>query len=75
MKTVLDNLIHRLDMAETVAAFTYPWERLSEYPNSAAHARWIVGELLPKLEGQLSLVGQSQGRCLMGASFGAVASQ
>jgi enterochelin esterase-like enzyme len=74
MKTVLDNLIHRLDMAETVVAFTYPWERLTEYPNSAAHARWIVGELLPELEGRLSLVSQPHGRCLMGASFGAVAS-
>ena len=74
MKTVLDNLIHRLDMAETVVAFTYPGERLTEYPNSAAHARWIVGELLPELEGRLSLVDQPYGRCLMGASFGAVAS-
>ena len=51
MKTVLDNLIHRLDMAETVVAFTYPGERLTEYPNSAAHARWIVGELVPRAGG------------------------
>jgi enterochelin esterase-like enzyme len=74
MKTVLDNLIHRMDMAETVVAFTYPGDRLSEYPNSAAHARWIVGELLPELESRLSLVAQPHGRCLMGASFGAIAS-
>ena len=74
MKTVLDNLIHRLDMAEIVVAFTYPWDRLTEYPNSAAHARWIAGELLPELEGRLSLIGQPHGRCLMGASFGAIAS-
>jgi enterochelin esterase-like enzyme len=67
MKTVLDNLIHRLDMAETVVAFTYPGERLTEYPNSAAHARWMVGELLPELEDRLSLIGQPHGRCLMGA--------
>ena len=32
MKTVLDNLIHRMDMAATVVAFTYPGERLTEYP-------------------------------------------
>jgi enterochelin esterase-like enzyme len=74
MKTVLDNLIHRMDMAETVVAFTYPGDRLTEYPNSAAHARWIVGELLPELEGRLSLVDEPQGRSLMGASFGAIAS-
>jgi enterochelin esterase-like enzyme len=35
MKTVLDNLIHRLDMAETVVAFTHPGDRLVEYPNSS----------------------------------------
>ena len=74
MKTVLDNLIHRLDMAATVVAFTYPGERLTEYPNSAAHARWITAELLPELEQQLSLVGKPAGRALMGSSFGAVAS-
>ena len=74
MKVVLDNLIHRLDMAEVVVAFTYPGERLTEYPNSAAHARWITSELLPELEAQFPLVGQPSGRCLMGSSFGAVAS-
>ena len=46
MKTVLDNLIHRLDMAETVVAFTYPGDRLTEYPNSGPHARWITKELV-----------------------------
>jgi enterochelin esterase family protein len=74
MKTVLDNLIHRLDMAATVVAFTYPGERLTEYPNSAAHARWITAELLPELESRLSLVERPAGRALMGSSFGAVAS-
>ncbi len=73
MKIVLDNLIHRLDMAETVVAFTYPGERLDEYPNSGAHARWIVGELIPELETQFPLVSQPSGRALMGSSFGAVA--
>jgi enterochelin esterase-like enzyme len=74
MKIVLDNLLHRLDMAETVVAFTYPGERLDEYPNSGPHARWIVNELLPELEAQFPLIGQPSARCLMGSSFGAVAS-
>lgn len=74
MKTVLDNLIHRLDMAETVVAFTYPGERLDEYPNSGPHARWIVSELVPELEAQFPLIGKPSGRCLMGSSFGAIAS-
>jgi enterochelin esterase family protein len=73
-KTVLDNLIHRLDVAETVVAFTYPGERLDEYANSAAHSRFLTAELVPHLEATLPLTGQRSGRCLLGASFGAVAS-
>jgi enterochelin esterase family protein len=61
-------------MAETVVAFLYPGERLNEYPNSGPHARWISQELIPELETQFPLVGRPSGRCLMGSSFGAVAS-
>jgi enterochelin esterase-like enzyme len=73
-KTVLDNLIHRLDVAEIIAAFVHPGDRLAEYANSAAHARYLTAELLPRLEAELPLAGRASGRCLMGASFGAVAS-
>jgi enterochelin esterase family protein len=73
-KTVLDNLIHRLDVAEIVVAFTNPGDRLVEYANSAAHARFISTELVPQLERELPLLGTPVGRCLMGSSFGAVAS-
>ena len=73
-KTVLDNLIHRLDVAELVAAFIYPGDRLAEYANSAAHARFLTAELVPRLEAELPLAGRPAGRCLMGSSFGAVAS-
>jgi enterochelin esterase-like enzyme len=73
-KTVLDNLIHRLDVAETIVAFVYPGDRLTEYANSAAHARYLTAELLPRLEDELPLAGGPAARCLMGASFGAVAS-
>jgi enterochelin esterase-like enzyme len=61
MKTVLDNLIHRLDVAETVVAFTHPGDRLDEYANSAAHSRFLTQELLPELESSLPLVGQRPG--------------
>jgi enterochelin esterase family protein len=71
-KTVLDNLIHRLDVAEIVVAFTSPGDRLVEYANSSAHARFVTTELIPQLEEELPLVGR-EGRCLMGSSFGAVA--
>jgi enterochelin esterase family protein len=72
-KTVLDNLIHRLDVAETIAAFVSPGDRLVEYANSAAHARYLTAELIPRLEAEFPLAAAPSGRCLMGASFGAVA--
>jgi enterochelin esterase-like enzyme len=72
-KTVLDNLIHRLDVAETIVAFVSPGDRLTEYANSAAHARYLTAELIPRLEAEFPLAGTPSGRCLMGASFGAVA--
>jgi len=72
-KTVLDNLIHRLDVAETIVAFVSPGDRLTEYANSAAHARYLTAELVPRLEAEFPLAAAPSGRCLMGASFGAVA--
>jgi enterochelin esterase-like enzyme len=72
-KTVLDNLIHRLEVAETVVAFLHPKDRLTEYANSTAHARYVTGELLPRLEVDFPLSGQRSGRTLLGSSFGAVA--
>jgi enterochelin esterase family protein len=73
-KTVLDNLIHRLDVAEVVVAFLHPHDRLVEYANSPQHARFVSRELVPRLEAELPLVARRYGRCLLGSSFGAVAS-
>jgi enterochelin esterase family protein len=72
-QTVLDNLIHRLDVAETIVAFVHPGDRLAEYSNSAAHARYLTAELVPRLEAEFPLAAGPSARCLMGASFGAVA--
>jgi enterochelin esterase-like enzyme len=72
-KTVLDNLIHRLDVAEVVVAFVVPGDRLAEYANSAAHARYLTTELVPRLEAEFPLAATPSARSLMGASFGAVA--
>ena len=73
-KTVLDNLIHRLDVAETVVAFLHPQDRLTEYANSTSYSRFLTSELLPRLETELPLAAKRSARCLMGSSFGAVAS-
>ena len=51
MKLVLDNLIHDKKLAEIIVAFSYPGERLTEYPDNPDHAQWITRELLPRLEG------------------------
>ena len=69
-KTVLDNLIHRGDLAPTVAVFLHPKDRLTEYADSPEHARFLADELLPRLADFYPLTGEC---CLLGASFGAIA--
>ena len=73
-QTVLDNLIHRRLMAETVVAFLHPKDRLTEYADSAQHAEFVTRELLPLLESELPLSRSPSSRCLLGSSFGAIAS-
>jgi enterochelin esterase family protein len=74
MKTVLDNLIHRLEIPDLVVAFTSSKDRLKEYADDRAHAAWLTDGLVPRLEQIFPLMARPQGRGLMGASFGAVAS-
>ena len=44
-KVVLDNLIHRREIAKTIVAFLHPKDRLVEYANSPQHARFLSHEL------------------------------
>ncbi|MBK7876892.1 MAG: enterochelin esterase [Planctomycetes bacterium] len=74
LKTVLDNLIHRLEIPPLVVALIQSPDRLREYAADDRHARFLVHELVPLLENEYPLVGKPSGRALMGASFGAVAS-
>jgi enterochelin esterase-like enzyme len=74
LKDVLDNLIHRLEVAPVIAALSHPGDRMFEYPDDPRHARFIAEELLPELEERYPLMPNADARCLMGASFGAVAS-
>ncbi|MCA9648663.1 MAG: hypothetical protein KC501_02065 [Myxococcales bacterium] len=73
-KEVLDNLIHRLEVAPMIAALSHPGDRLVEYPDDARHASFVVEHLLPELEQRYPLMPDPSARGLMGASFGAVAS-
>jgi enterochelin esterase-like enzyme len=74
LKTVLDNLIHRLEIPPMIAALVDSPRRLSEYADDENHARFLAGELVPALEARYPLARTRDARCLLGASFGAVAS-
>ena len=73
MKTVLDNLIHRLDIDHGRGGFSTPRERLREYADYEPHARFIADELVPLLGDRLRSA-TTGGPVPHGASFGAVAS-
>ncbi len=71
---VLDNLIARYEIPPLIVALSNPHDRLKEYANDPRHAEHIVEELVPALENRYPLIAESSGRCIMGASFGGVAS-
>jgi enterochelin esterase-like enzyme len=73
-QTVLDNLIHRLEIPAMVVAMTQSPDRLVEYTGDLRHARFIGDELLRELNAKLPLIDSNNARGLMGASLGAVAS-
>lgn len=74
LKAVLDNLTHRLEIPPLVAALIQSPDRLAEYSGNERHARFLVEDLLPFMTEKYPLTGTSESRCLMGASFGGVAS-
>jgi enterochelin esterase-like enzyme len=74
LQTVLDNLIHRLEIPPLVVALMHPRERLNEYVGDLGHTRFLTEELVPQLEKRFPLLARPEGRGLMGASFGAVSS-
>jgi enterochelin esterase-like enzyme len=74
LQTVLDNLIHRLEVPPLIAALIQSPDRMREYSGNDQHADFLTHELLPRLEELYPLVRQSAARGLCGASFGAVAS-
>ncbi len=74
LKAVLDNLIHRLEVAPMIVALTHPHARMSEYPNDPKHAEFLANDVLPYMEANYPIFRTPAQRCLMGASFGGVAS-
>ena len=74
LKSVLDNLIHRLEIPPLIAVLTDSPDRLHEYVGFDAHADFLVEDLLPAVAGRVPLDGDPATRCAMGASLGGVAS-
>ncbi|NNF26799.1 MAG: enterochelin esterase [Gemmatimonadetes bacterium] len=73
LKIVLDNLIHRQEVPPLVVALTHPEDRNTEYVANEDHGRFIADELLPAMESEFNLVAGPDGRGLMGASLGGIA--
>ena len=74
LQTVLDNLIHALEIPPMIVALTDSPNRLREYAGDERHARFLADELLPAVAARYPLIDEPQARGLMGASFGGVAS-
>ncbi len=71
---VLDNLIHRLEIPPLVVVLLHPGNRSTEYAADPNHARFILEEVLPRVETDYPVLTDPESRGLMGASLGAVAS-
>ena len=74
LKHVLDNLIGEYEISPLIVALSNPHDRLREYGADPRHARYVAEEMIPCLENLYPLIKEASGRCIMGASFGGVAS-
>jgi len=74
LKTVLDNLIHRLEIPPMIVALTQSPDRLTEYTGDERHARFVCDELIPAMDRGYPLIDDRVARGIMGASLGGVAS-
>jgi len=74
LKVVLDNLIHALEIPQLIVAMIQSPDRLREYAGDDRHAAFVAEDLLPHLAAHYPLTDEAHARCIMGASFGGVAS-
>lgn len=74
MKTLLDNLIHRHEVAPLLVCFTSGVRRNWEYAANAKNADFLKHDLLPHLLANHPALNEREFLGLMGASFGAVSS-
>jgi len=74
LDVVLDNLMHRLEIAPMLVVLTQAEDRLREYGVDDRHSRFLTRELYPAVAERYPVIDRPDARGLMGASFGAVAS-
>jgi enterochelin esterase family protein len=74
IRKILDNLIHRHEVAPLIVAFTSGHIRNEEYAANPRQAQFLVEEVLPAVAAKYPLAEGADHRGLMGASFGAVSS-
>ncbi|MDX1395687.1 MAG: alpha/beta hydrolase-fold protein [Gemmatimonadota bacterium] len=73
LAAVLDNLTHALEIPGMIVACVGAGDRMREYTGDERHARYVVEEVIPRLEDSYPLIEGAQARGLAGASLGAVA--
>ena len=73
LATVLDNLIHRLEIPPLIVVLTQSPDRLREYAGDDRHAAFIAEDVLGYMHREYPLIGDARNTGLMGASFGGVA--
>ena len=74
MGTILDNLVHRREVAPLVVIFTDGGERNIEYGANPKQAKFLVEEVIPTIRRRYGISEDAADIGCMGASFGAVAS-
>ena len=74
MGVLLDNLIHRHEVAPLIVCFTTGVDRNREYAANPRQADFLALELLPHLRAHFPVLPEPAFNGIMGASFGAVSS-
>ncbi|MBM4366655.1 MAG: esterase family protein [Deltaproteobacteria bacterium] len=74
MKVLLDNLIHRHEVAPIMVAFTSGVKRNWEYAANPQQADFLMHDLVPEIRSKHPILAGPEFLGLMGASFGGVSS-
>ena len=69
---MLDNLIHKQEVAPIIVALINGHDRNPEYGANPRHADFIVKDVLPAVEARYNITPGAENKGLMGASFEAL---